>query len=43
MLAPTSPSAHNAPSAVCTSTRQTAIAVRALPTGARFWVRVQRA
>jgi len=43
MLAPTSPSAQSAPSAVWTSTRHTATAVRALPTGARFWVSVQRA
>ncbi len=42
-LAPTSPSAHRAPSAVWTSTRQTTIAVGAPPTGGRFWVRVQRA
>ncbi len=42
-LAPTSPSAHNAPSAVWTSTRQTTMAVGAPPTGGRFWVRVQRA
>jgi hypothetical protein len=42
-LAPTSPSAHRAPSAVCTSTRQTTIAVATPPTGGRFWVSVQRA
>jgi len=42
-LAPTSPSAHNAPSAVWTSTRQTTMAVGAPPTGGRFWVSVQRA
>jgi len=42
-LAPTSPSAQRAPPAVCTSTRQTTIAVGSSPTGARFWVRVQRA
>jgi hypothetical protein len=42
-LAPTSPSAQSAPSAVCTSTRQTTIAVGAPPIGGRFWVSVQRA
>src|SRR5258708_759599 len=42
-LAPTSPSAHSAPPAVWTSTRQTTIAVEEPPTGARVWVRVQRA
>jgi len=42
-LAPTSPSAQSAPSVVCTSTRHTAIEVLAPPTGARFWVSVQRA
>jgi len=42
-LAPTSPSAHRAPSAVWTSTRQTTMAVGAPPTGGRFWVSVQRA
>ena len=40
-LAPTSPSAQIAPSAVCTSTRQTAMAVIDPCTGGRFWVRVQ--
>jgi hypothetical protein len=43
MLAPTSPSAHSAPSIVWTSTRQTTMAVCAPPTGGRFWVSVQRA
>jgi hypothetical protein len=42
-LAPTSPSAHRAPSAVWTSTRHTTIEVGAPPTGGRFWVSVQRA
>jgi hypothetical protein len=42
-LAPTSPSAHSAPSIVWTSTRQTTMAVGAPPTGGRFWVSVQRA
>src|SRR2546428_6161708 len=42
-LAPTSPSAHSAPSAVWMSTRQTTMAVGAPPTGGRFWVSVQRA
>jgi hypothetical protein len=42
-LAPTSPSAQSAPSAVWTSTRQTTIADGAPPTGGRFWVSVQRA
>src|SRR5207249_2233861 len=42
-LAPISPSAHRAPSAVCTSTRQTTIDDGAPPTGGRFWVSVQRA
>ncbi len=42
-LAPTSPAAQRAPSAVCTSTRQTATAVAEPPTGGRFWVRVHRA
>src|SRR5439155_24686996 len=42
-LAPTSPSAHMAPSAVCTSTRQTTIEEAAPPMGGRFWVSVQRA
>jgi hypothetical protein len=43
IAAPISPSAHIEPSLVCTSTRQTAIPVRAPWTGGRFWVRVQRA
>jgi hypothetical protein len=43
IAAPISPSAHIAPSLVCTSTRQTAIPVRDPWTGGRFWVRVQRA
>jgi hypothetical protein len=42
-LAPTSPSAQRAPSAVCTSTRQTTMAVVTFPTGGRFCVSVQRA
>src|SRR6266851_6942714 len=42
-LAPTSPSAHRAPSAVCRSTRHTTIEFGAPPTGGRFWVSVQRA
>jgi hypothetical protein len=42
-LAPISPSAHSAPPALSTSTRQTTIAVGEPPTGARFWVSVQRA
>ena len=42
-LAPTSPSAQSAPSAVWTSTRQTTMAVGAPPTGGRFWVSVHRA
>jgi hypothetical protein len=42
-LAPTSPSAHRAPSAVWRSTRHTTIEVDAPPTGGRFWVSVQRA
>jgi len=42
-LAPTSPSAHKAPSTVCRSTRHTTIDVGAPPTGGRFWVSVQRA
>jgi hypothetical protein len=42
-LAPTSPSAHSAPSAVWTSTRQTTIAEGAPLAGGRFWVSVQRA
>ena len=42
-LAPTSPSAQTVPSAIWTSTRQTAIAVRPPPTGARFCVSVHRA
>jgi hypothetical protein len=42
-LAPTSPSAHRAPSAVWRSTRHTTIEVGAPPTGGRFWVSVQRA
>jgi hypothetical protein len=42
-LAPISPSAHTAPSAVCTSTRHTAIAAGAPCTAGRFCVSVQRA
>jgi hypothetical protein len=42
-LAPTSPSAQTAPSVVCTSTRHTAMPLRAPCTGGRFWVSVQRA
>jgi hypothetical protein len=42
-LAPISPSAHTTPSAVCTSTRQTAIAAGAPCTAGRFCVSVQRA
>ena len=42
-LAPTSPSAQSAPSAVWTSTRHTTIAVGAPPTGGRVWVSVHRA
>src|SRR5439155_25877051 len=42
-LAPISPSAHRAPSVVCTSMRQTTIEEGAPPTGGRFWVSVQRA
>jgi hypothetical protein len=42
-FAPISPSAHIAPSAVCTSTRQTTIEEGAPLTGGRFWVSVQRA
>jgi hypothetical protein len=42
-LAPTSPSAHRAPSMVCRSTRQTTIEVGSPATGGRFWVSVQRA
>ncbi|TMF43005.1 MAG: hypothetical protein E6I23_12230 [Chloroflexi bacterium] len=42
-LAPTSPSAHMAPSAVWTSTLHTTMAVGAPPTGGRFCVSVQRA
>ena len=42
-MAPTSPSAQSAPSAVWTSTRQTTIDEGAPPTGGRFCVSVQRA
>ncbi len=42
-LAPTSPSAHSAPSMVWTSTRQTTIEEGAAGTGGLFWVSVQRA
>jgi hypothetical protein len=42
-LAPTSPSAHSAPSAVWTSTRHTTIDDVAPAEGGRFWVKVQRA
>jgi len=40
-LAPTSPSAQSAPSAVWTSTLQTTIEDGAPPTGGRFWVSIQ--
>src|SRR5437773_2533199 len=42
-LAPTSPSAHMAPSTVWTSTLQTTTDDAAPPRGGRFWVSVQRA
>lgn len=42
-LAPISPSAQSAPSAVWTSTRHTTIEEVAPATGGRFWVSVQRA
>jgi hypothetical protein len=42
-VAPTSPSAQSAPSALWTSTRQTTIAAVAPAAGGRFCVRVQRA
>jgi hypothetical protein len=42
-VAPTSPSAHIAPSAVCRSTRHTTIDDVAPVAGGRFWVKVQRA
>jgi hypothetical protein len=41
--APTSPSAHIAPSAVWRSTRHTTIEEVAPAAGGRFWVKVQRA
>ena len=41
ILAPISPSAQSAPSAVWTSTLQTTIEEGAPPTGGRFWVSIQ--